>query len=108
MKYYAETPDYFPSASNKLYEAAQAALKEFNRFIFPVKMLPVVKSSIENIIASLNAQHKRCIPLKVKWSDNSRYVHKDDISKSDLKLHLSENTYTTYLHIKMAREESDL
>jgi predicted type IV restriction endonuclease len=110
MKYYAETPRYFPTAQNKLFTATYAALKEYDRFIFSIKLLPVVKSSIENIIASLNAQNKRCSPLEPSWIHDGSSIKKEAATPQDIVLYLNRHNHygDGALVIKLAREESDL
>jgi hypothetical protein len=103
MKYYSNVP-YQHASPNKLDEAVKKMLKEFDDYIFEVKELPVIKSSINNIIAQLNKEHPRCKPIEPNWQSNNMHQEK----KGDWSLFLSTNQYTCALSLILCREEKDL
>jgi hypothetical protein len=69
MKYFTDVP-YFPAAKNKLHTAIEAAVMEYKRLVFSPQYLPVVQSSILNVIAQLNKEFPRCT-IEAKWSEQN-------------------------------------
>lgn len=105
MKYYANIPFQYAD-HNRLDGAIKAMLKEFDDFVFEVKKLPVIKSSILNVIESLNKEYPRCKPVVARWVNNDTY---ESLSKKGAWiLYLSSNEYAQSLKLTLCREESDL
>lgn len=114
MKYYVDIP-YFPAPKNKLCTAVEAVIYEYNRLVFSPNLLPVIQSSIVNVINQLNKEYPRCKPFETKWSeDNARRIGGGSIIINDKKLKDWTLFFTggMYSHcamiLKICREETDL
>jgi hypothetical protein len=112
MKYYAAVPAYFNSPKNKLEAAVHDAISEFRDFVFSVKTLPVVKSSILQAIEVLNKQHHRCKPITAYCSvDKHRTKAAIERAKGhdNYQLNLNGGVYSQIgFTLKICREEGDL
>jgi hypothetical protein len=110
MQYFLKT-EHFAYPKNNLETAVKEALKEFDRFIFPPKQLPVVISSLTNVIDSLNKQYKRCTPIKMQWTTDMRHITIAEAFKTidDHDRILYFNGYNSpVLRIMLGKEISDL
>lgn len=111
MRYYVQIPSYYTSPKNKLEEALRELANQYDRFSFPTSQLPVVKSSLENIINSLGVENKRCKPPCPRWREDGGGANYKNIPAFATKLkdwELATDYAYTLLTLHLCREETDL
>lgn len=104
MMYYTTTRLYVPS--NSLHKDVNEALELYNKRVWGLKMLPVIKSSITNVITQLNAENKRCKPMDASWKQNTGSA--GEKSASWYLFLNAVNEYSAAVTIELVKDESDL